>query len=209
MTQTLDKPATSEREHEGPPPRIHWTRSQVQAIREAGILNGRRYELIKGELYNKMGQKPPHAYAIERIREWLSGVFGANHVRDQKPIHVAPEDDEDSEPEPDVAVTLEPYQSYATRHPGPGDLALVVEISDSTVAFDRGTKAGLYARAGIQEYWIVDVKRRVIEVYRRPSPDGYEERTTYREDGQVSPLARPDARVRVAELLPPADEPKP
>lgn len=184
------------------PNRIRWTTSQCRAIVEAGILTG-RYELIEGEVISKMGQKPPHAYVVGAIMAWLIAVFGSEHVRVQLTIDIADSSREVDEPEPDAAVTIGPPVQFATRHPGPADLSLVVEVSDSTLRMDRVTKAALYARAGIREYWIMDIVNRQLLVHRGPSATGYAEVVAYSQDERAATLARPDTSVLVSDLLPP------
>lgn len=188
----------------GPAPnRLRWTRTRCDAIRDAGILTG-RYELIDGEVISLMGQKPGHSNAVMRLLARLSSVFDPTHVRPQLTIDVGAADPEYNEPEPDVAVTAEPSDAYATRHPGPPDLLLVAEVSDSTLRFDRSVKAALYARAGISEYWVVDLAGRQLFVHRNPDAGGYREVEAYSESESVRPLNRPDAMITVRELLPPA-----
>jgi Uma2 family endonuclease len=188
---------------EPPPNRIRWTRAQCDAIREAGVLQG-RYELIDGEIISKMGQKPPHASVIGFLVRWLARVFGLDYVRVQCTIDVGGADPDHNEPEPDVAVTRLPVDDYVDHHPGSADLLLVAEVSDTTLRFDRRTKAGLYASAGIQEYWILDLQGRQLLVHRQPAEGGYLEITAYGPAELVATLARPAASVRVEELLPPA-----
>jgi len=183
------------------PNRVRWTRRQCEAIREAGILTG-RYELVDGEILSKTGQKPPHAAVIGFLLRWLAGVFGAGFVRVQLTIEVGTADPDHNEPEPDVTVTRLPVDDYVARHPGPEDLLLVVEVSDTTLRLDRGTKASLYAHDGIQEYWVVDVNGRQLFVHRQPAAGGYGEITAYRADESVATLARPEALIRVGDLLP-------
>ena len=185
------------------PNRIRWTRAQCDAIREAGVLTG-RYELIDGEIISKMGQKPPHAAVVGLVFQWLVAVFGARFVRVQATIDVAQADPTYNEPEPDVAVTQHSVDAYFARHPGPADLELVVEVSDTTLRFDRTTKAALYSRAGIREYWVLDLAGRALYVHRGPGADGYTGIVHYSVEEAVSPLARPEASVRVSDLLPPA-----
>lgn len=183
------------------PNRIRWTRAQCDAIREAGVLTG-RYELIDGEIISKMGQKPPHTSALTLLMERLVALFGGLYVRIQSTIDVGAAHSAYNEPEPDAAVTSEPAAAYADRHPDPDDLVLVVEVSDTSLRFDRSTKAALYALAGIQEYWIVDLKGRQLLVHRQPAADGYVEITAFGPDESVAPLARPHSPVRVGALLP-------
>jgi Uma2 family endonuclease len=187
------------------PGRIRWTRQQCAAIREAGILTG-RYELIEGEILVKMGQKPAHASAIVRLMTWLVALFGGEYVRIQLSLDVTEAAGDYNEPEPDVAVTTQPYTAYLERHPEPADLLLVIEVSDTTLRFDLSTKAALYARAGIDDYWVVDLAGRQIVVHRQPTSEGYQEIIAYAEAEELAPRARPEACVRVASLLPPRTE---
>ncbi|HZO89994.1 MAG TPA: Uma2 family endonuclease [Chthonomonadaceae bacterium] len=98
---------------------------------------------------------------------------------------------------------VEPTTAYTDRHPCPADLVLVAEVSDTTLRFDLTTKAVLYARAGIREYWVVDIVGRRIDAHRQPATQGYQEILVYEETERLSPLAHPEAAVRVAGLLPP------
>lgn len=185
------------------PNRVRWTRAQCDAIYEAGVLNG-RYELIDGEVISKMGQKPPHRQAVVLLYAWLTAIFGALFVQTQATIDVGNADPDHNEPEPDAAVTAKPTTAYSDRNPGPADLVLVAEVSDTTLRFDRTTKAALYARAGIREYWIVDIGGRQVFVHRQPTAEGYSEITAYGSEEKVATLARPNDAVRVTDLLPPA-----
>jgi Uma2 family endonuclease len=112
-----------------------------------------------------------------------------------------------NKPEPDVAVVIGSFRDYSTMNPTTA--VLVVEVSDSTLLTDQTTKAAVYARAGIREYWIINIPGRLLEVYREPSampgqPLGHHYRsiTRYSEDGILSPLAAPEGIVSVADLLP-------
>ncbi|HZT43969.1 MAG TPA: Uma2 family endonuclease [Chthonomonadaceae bacterium] len=184
------------------PNRVRWTRAQCDAIVAAGVLTG-RYELIDGEVIYKKGEKPQHCVTVVLLHAWLTAVFGALFVQSQATIDVGDADPDHNEPEPDAAVTAKPTTAYADRHPGPADLVLVVEVSDTTLRFDRTTKAALYARADIVEYWIVDIVGRQVFVHRQPSAEGYAEITAYGPDERIATLARPNDAVRVADLLPP------
>jgi Uma2 family endonuclease len=186
---------------EAAPNRIRWTRQQCEAIREAGILRG-RYELVDGEIISKMGQNPPHSYAVRMVMGWLVRVFGVEFVLIQSTIDLAEFSPEYDEPEPDAAVTADPASAYARRHPGAADLLLLVEVSDSTVRFDRTTKAALYARAGIAEYWVLDIVGRQLFVHRQPAAEGYQDIIAYSAEENTATLARPEASVRVGDLLP-------
>jgi len=191
------------RESQAPAPnRIRWTRAQCQAIQEANIIDG-RYELVEGEIISKMGQGPQHAYVITRLIAWLFVLFGADFVRFQLPIQVPGQDNQTSEPEPDAAVLSRPASDFLEATPDASDVLMVVEVADTTLSFDRSTKAALYARAGIPEYWIVDIAGRQVLVHRQPTMEGYIETVEYGSDEMVVLLARPNDPVRVANLLPP------
>ncbi|HZP81575.1 MAG TPA: Uma2 family endonuclease [Chthonomonadaceae bacterium] len=194
----IEKPAP----YETIPHRLRWTRQQCDMMRDAGILTG-HYELIDGQIISKMGQKPPHAYVVRALLTWLARLFGAETVQIQSTIDLSAISPEYDEPEPDVAVSAQPYTHYVDRHPGPKDLLLLIEVSDTTLRFDLNTKASLYARAGIREYWVVDIGGRRILVHRQPFPEGYGEVMAYSAEEEVATLARPDAPVRVSDLLPP------
>jgi Uma2 family endonuclease len=124
-----------------------------------------RVELIDGWVVKQMAKGPEHAYATGQCQELLQRSLPEGwHVRNQEPITLA-----DSEPEPDLSVVRGARGKYLAQHPGPGDIALVVEVSDSTLVTDRG-KARIYARAGIREYWIVNLVARSLEIHSEPQP---------------------------------------
>jgi Uma2 family endonuclease len=199
MPQILEN---SEYTHEPAPNPVRWTRTQCRAMLESGILTG-RYELIDGEIITKMGQKRAHALVIIRLTAWLIALFGPQFVQFQLPIHVPKPDSETSEPEPDAAVLDRPAGDFVANTPESAHVRLVVEVSDTTLSFDRNTKAALYARAGIPEYWIVDIADRRLLVHRRPISGGYRDTLAYGSDEAVACLDRPDAPVNVVDLLPP------
>jgi Uma2 family endonuclease len=184
------------------PNRVRWTRRQCEALQDAGFLTG-RYELIDGEIISKMGQTPPHTYGSRALMAWPIAAFGADRVAIQATLDLVEHSPDYDEPEPDAMVTVEGAAAYVDRHPRPDDLLLLVEVADSSVRFDRTAKAALYARSGVREYWIVDIPGRRVLAHRQPSPGGYIDITSYGGDEALSPLARPEATVRVADLLPP------
>ena len=186
------------------PRRKRFTRSDVTRLNEAGVFEGQRYELIEGDLIDKMGQNPPHAGTFLLARNWLFAIFGVLAVRCQLPIEVASEDRERNEPEPDLAVIADPTMDPFARHPRGDELLLLVEVSDTTARFDRKVKSALYARASVREYWVLDLPARALFVHRHPSGSGYRHVIRLSEDESVAPDSRPDAVVKVSELLPPA-----
>jgi hypothetical protein len=117
-------------------------------------------------------------------------------VWNQNPLRI----DEHSEPQPDLMLLRPPSKKYKQSHPTPEDVILLVEISDTTLRRDREIKLPLYAKAGIEEVWILNVPERQIEVYREPNYLGYET-TLFVREGRLAPQAFPDAEIDVQELL--------
>lgn len=148
--------------------------TQYHAMRDAGILGeDDRVELLDGILVPKMTKKPPHRLATGLVREELEKIVpDAYYVDSQEPLTTS-----DSEPEPDVYVVRGARRDYVDRHPAPRDVPLVVEVADESLARDQGTKLALYARAGVAQYWVVNVRGRTVEVFRNPQGDAYRERT--------------------------------
>jgi Uma2 family endonuclease len=184
------------------PPRIRWTREQFTTFVEQCLPHG-RYELIEGDIYSKMGQRPPHALAVSRLFAWCLSIFEGDTVLSQASINVAPEDNPTNEPEPDIFVLRRSGSHFLNDYPAPEDLLLVCEVSDSTLRFDLTTKADLYARAGIVEYWVVDALGRGLTIHRDPHAGKYRSVVRYAADETVAPLAKPQAQITVAQLLPP------
>lgn len=187
---------------EPPPNPFRWTRRHCRTAVDANILVG-RYELVEGQVIPKMGQGPLHTFVITRLTLWLITLFGADFVRFQLPMRMLGVDSETSEPEPDAVVLARPATEFLQENPNANDAILVVETSDTTLSFDRNTKAALYARAGIPEYWIVDITGRRIFLHRQPLPFGYGELIVYSEGEETGTLTHPEQPVRVADLLPP------
>lgn len=182
-----------------------WTRAEYDRLIDKGVFGpDERLELLAGDLVVREPQGDPHAFAIELANEALRTAFGPEwRVRVQLPIAL----DEESEPEPDVSVAPGPLRD--SSEPKPSRLVLVVEVAQSSLAFDRRYKGSLYARARVPEFWIVNIVDRVLEVYRDPRPDasashGWAYRAVQRLSAgeHASPLAAPTARVPVARLLP-------
>jgi Uma2 family endonuclease len=170
---------------------------------DQGLLT-ERYELIEGEIISKMGQKRAHAIVIIRLTAWLIALFGPEFVQFQLPILVPGKDAEASEPEPDAAVLCRPATDFLEETPDAASVLLIIEVADSTLKFDRSTKAGLYARAEIPEYWVVDIEGRQLFAHREPTNGSYANAVVYAEGDEIACIARPAAPMRVSELLPPA-----
>jgi Uma2 family endonuclease len=185
------------------PQRRRWTRAEWERIEADGLLGHERLELIEGDLITRMPKKPPHMIVVVLLHEWLMRLFGPRFVTSEATIDVAPEDNPTSWPEPDVIVLNRDFTRLLT-YSQPADLELVVEVSDTTLRFDLTVKAGLYARAAIREYWVVDIAGRRMIVHREPGDGRYASITVHSEEESVSPLASPSHSVTIGELLPPA-----
>jgi len=123
-------------------------------------------------------------------------------VNRETPIDVAPEDNPTNEPQPDLIVLKRDFSQFTRNNPTPADLLLVVEISDTTLYFDITTKAALYARAGIPDYWVLDINGRRMLVHRDPQDGRYTSVVAYNIDESVSPLAAPEAAFPVKNAFP-------
>ena len=178
----------------------HYRLSRVEYNRavEAGAFEpDARLELIDGDLHAMTPEGSRHATGMDLMAECLRRVFGAGfHVRIQHPVAA----DDYSEPEPDLAVVTGTIREYRDAHPT--SAVLVVEVSNESLRYDRTVKQRLYARCGIPEYWILALPDSRLEVYRDPAEDGYSRVTRYAAGDSVAPLARPDARIVVDDLLP-------
>ncbi len=186
------------------PPRKRWTRVECAALEASGAWVQQRLELVDGELISKMGKKRPYVNSLSLVLAWLVEVFGKEYVNPEAPIDVAPEDNPTNEPEPDIIVLARPMREFLNANPQPADLRLVVEIADSTLGFDLTRKAGLYARAQIPDYWVVDVAARRIVVHREPNEGTYRSIVVYGEQEAVRPLSS-EAQFRVSDAFPTSD----
>ena len=142
----------------------HLTVAEYHQLGEEGIL-GEDVELLEGLVVEKMPKNPRHVTVVKRLRRLLEAMFkGRWEVNSQDPVTFSA-----SEPEPDVVVIRGTAEDYAMRHPGPADVGLLVEVSESTLHRDRGVKKRIYAKASIPVYWIVNLVNNQIEVYTQPS----------------------------------------
>jgi Uma2 family endonuclease len=194
MTSALEREATTRR----------WRRVEYERLVDLGVFVGERLELLDGVLVVREPQGSPHAAVVMRIGQVLAAAFGEGwHPRLQAPLALG----EHSEPEPDIAVVAGAALDYVAAHPSTA--ALVVEVADSSLRLDRHFKAAVYARAGLHEYWIVNLVDRALEVHREPQPPAdaaddwiYRSVEVLRPPASVTPLAAPSAQVPVADLLP-------
>jgi Uma2 family endonuclease len=182
------------------PPHKRWTRDECAVLEKARLIDLDRYELIEGELVLKMGKSQSHMRALMLLIAWLRSVFGETFVAQEPSIDLRPEDNPSSEPEPDAIVLTRSFLDL-TSQARPDELRLVAEVSRTTLPFDLTTKARLYARADIPEYWVLDLEGRRLIVHRDPAEDGYRSVTAYSENEHVATLAAPSHEVRVGDLL--------
>src|SRR5215510_2408935 len=187
-----------------PRPRL-WTRAEYYKMAEAGVFRpGERVELIGGRIVTMSPQNSPHFTAICLVEDGFRTIFGTGYVvRVQGPLDLSPS----SQPEPDIAVVRGNVRDYANAHPTTA--LLIVEVSESSLTFDRGEKASLYASAGIPEYWVMNLLDRRLEVYCDPVPMtgqiygyGYQTCTHYFAADAVIPLSAPQGAIKVVDLLP-------
>ena len=181
-----------------------WRRAEYERLVDLGVFQGEPIELIGGQLVVAEPQGAYHASAISAVDYALRALLPPGWmVRIQAPVSL----DDESEPEPDLVVVPGLPADYRRSHPACPVLA--IEVADSSLDFDREHKGSLYARAGIQDYWIVNLVDRVLEVYRDPGPDRsaphgwrYRSVATLTSPAVVVPLAFTSSQIAVADLLP-------
>ena len=184
-------------------PRRSFTRDDYHAMGRAGILTPEdRVELLEGEviLMSPIGSR--HAACVDRLNRafFASGrLAGRALVRVQNPLAVS----DRCELQPDLMLLVERDDDYAFAHPEPADVLLLVEMADSSIAYDRRTKIPAYARAGIREVWLVDLDHDRIETCSEPAPDGYRVTRRHALGASLSPAALPDLTLATDRIIPP------
>ncbi len=199
------------------PPKILWNKDEYYRLADLGFFNGKRVELIEGEIfvkysytkfdegeYEMSAMSSLHFSGVNVAAEVMREVFKKKYfVSVQCPVDMG----ENSEPEPDISIIEGKARDF--KNAIPKTAALIIEVSDTSLFYDRGKKASLYARAEIEDYWIVNVKDKRLEVYRRPIKDetafygfSYGEIRILSKNDEVLPLGAPDAKIKVADILP-------
>ena len=176
-----------------------YTVDEYEEMVVRGILTERdRVELIRGEIVDKMTIGTPHFVCVNRSTRIMVRLFGDKEIVSiQNPVLLA-----DSAPEPDVVVLRSRADEYSSGKPGPADVLLLIEVSDSTIDFDRDVKGPLYAESGIVEYWIANVDEERLEVYRRPtSRRTYEDVRILHRGAAVDFTAWPGVSIAVTDIL--------
>lgn len=185
-----------------PQPKL--TREQYYKLGKQGVFDGKRVELIRGEIVEMSPINRPHAVGTRLTADALEAVFVSGYYVDTQQPFSVPNAAPGSEPQPDVMVIPGHPRDYADH---PTVAALIVEVADTTLFYDTTTKAELYASAAVADYWVLDLSGRRLLVFRDPAPlpDGgaaYRIHQTHGPTESVAPLAAPGATVRVADLLP-------
>ena len=168
----------------------------------AGIIHeGARIELIRGQMFDMAAKGTKHTFSTTRLLGQLTRLIEQEAtVRCQEPIALP----NNSEPEPDISIARLRDDDYLDSHPSPSDLILVIEVADSSLDFDRSTKANLYAEAGIQEYWIVNLIDDQVEVYRQPSLSIYTDIKIISSQDSIQLHQFPEISLDLKTIFPPA-----
>ncbi len=178
-----------------------WTVKEYQKLGKIGFFHPEeRVELISGNILKMSAKGTAHTSALGRTDRLFQDLFNnLAWVRVQDPIAL----DDNSEPEPDIAVVVIDPLDYATHHPTPSEVYLIIEVADSSLAYDREIKAKIYARSGIADYWILNVNERQLHVFREPTEDGYQSEIVLGESASISPLQFPAFNIAIQQMLPP------
>ena len=186
------------------PKQFKWTKKEYHYLAELGLFEGKRTEFLEGEIIEMPTMNSPHATGLTLTQTILQTNFTQGFVvRGQMPLDFG----EDYEPVPDIAIISGNARDFLSAHPQTAQL--VVEISDTTLSYDRNRKASLYAKHNILDYWILNLKNRTLEVYRSPIEDenayygfAFSEKITFKENDEVFSLVKPETKIKVTDLLP-------
>lgn len=179
--------------------RKRFTTHEYEQIIAAGVIGeDDRLELLEGEIVEMSPIGPSHSSCVVRLTRLLykldeSGVV----IRVQDPIHL----DEYSQPQPDISVVQQRDDLYASGHPEPEDILLLIEVAESSLSYDRDTKLALYARADIPEVWIVALLPQTVEIFRSPGENGYSEATLFHRGDTLTALNLPQLTMTVDSIL--------
>ena len=175
-----------------------WSRREYDRMIASGVFHPEaRLELIDGEIYHMTPQGSLHATAIQLVVDALRAVFHENYaIRIQLPLAL----DDHSEPEPDIAVVTGTARDYKNAHPKTA--ILIVEIADASLSFDLENKRRLYARAGIPEYWIINLIDQRVEVFKQPKASNYLDYLTFSVGESLAPIGHQQANIDVSDILP-------
>jgi Uma2 family endonuclease len=174
-----------------------WTIDEYHRMIAAEILRDRRVELLKGEIVEMSPEGEPHAYCSDEAGEYLAKLLGERaKIRQAKPITLP----NDSEPEPDIAIVQRLGRDYREHHPYPENIFWLIEYANSSLEKDLEIKSKIYAEVGIPEYWVVNLKKLHLVVFREPLEGDYATKLTLTA-GIIQPLAFPDVSVSVEQII--------
>jgi Uma2 family endonuclease len=178
---------------------VRFTVAKFYRMARAGILNpNHRYELIEGEIIRMTPPAPEHCESVDILYSFLERLLGDTYrVRAQNSVQL----NNISEPLPDFAILKKRPEGYRKKQPGPADTLLLIEVSDSTLSYDKNREAAVYAAAGIMEYWIVNLRKKCLHVMRKPSKEGYQDVLILDPCEEVRALKVPELKVKVSRLL--------
>jgi len=181
------------------PTKHRFTVGQYYKMAAVGILDvEQRTELIDGEIIEMSPIGTKHAACLSKLADLLRDrTRNLAAVRQQNPIRLS----DRSEPQPDIVLVSDRQDYYAEYHPIPSEIFLLIEVSDSTLKYDREVKALLYAKAGIPELWIANLEAQVFEVYRQPSETGYENVQIYGKGEIINLQILPDVAIAVDDIF--------
>lgn len=175
-----------------------WTLDRYHQAVEAGVFDEQPVELLRGEIVVMPPEGEPHACRGDVIAEYLRGLLGVRaQVREGKPITIS---NSASEPEPDIAIVERLFWEYDEHHPYPKNIFWLIEFSKTSLKKDLDIKSDIYAEAGIQEYWVVNLKATKLIVFRDPVDGEYQSKQTYNA-GTISPWAFSDVVMSIDVLL--------
>lgn len=174
-----------------------WTNQRYHQAIGSGIFADEAVELLRGEIVVLSPEREPHAYYNTEVGDYLRKLLGSQaKIRDAKPITLP----NNSEPQPDITVVQPLGREYLHHHPYPENIFLIIEFSQATLSKDLGEKKGIYAEAGILEYWVVDIKNTQLNVFRNLLKGKYISELTLK-SGTVSALAFPSIVMDVKQLI--------
>jgi Uma2 family endonuclease len=181
------------------PARYRFTVKEYHRMGKAGIFTeDDRVELLDGEIVEMAAIGKRHAYTVLTLNELFTDQLRRRAVvSPQNPLSLG----ETSEPQPDLMLLVPPAARYRDRLPQPSDVLLLIEVADTSAAFERRVKLPLYARAGVREVWLVDLKQGIIQVFRQPSLGGYLSVTRVTKGERLAPEAFPDLTLTSDEVL--------
>ena len=180
-------------------PRHRITVDDYYRMAEVGILApDAQVELIEGEIIDLAPMGPRHGGTVMQLNHLLQSAVGDfAYALVRLVIRLS----DISEPQPDFALVKRRSDFYKKKHPGPADTFLIIEVSESSLRYDRQVKAPLYARHGVPEYWTIDLKGRQITFFRSPESGQYADVTSTRAPGVVAPVALPEVQIDLAHVL--------